>query len=411
MPKTVTMLVVAVGFMVMFLSSSLKGAYQVYFLDLAEVLHVGCGAVGLGGGLFGLVLGLASPFVGRLCDRFGAYTSLIAGSAVAAMSFLVLGVTQSYSGFLFGYSLLAAYAMASLTFVPVGMMIDQSIPERHRSFAYALTTNGTSIGFIVLSPLWVWLNGWMSWPTLMLTLSLLFVCVLTLPLMGLKRQVQPAACRRTHTAPSPSFARVSQYVRQPLFLVLAVSFSGCGAAMAFIDIHLVPLIHERLGMQAGGHALAQVTTASTLSVLGVLELAGCLLVGLVADRVNNTVLLSLLYAIRIVAMIMLLYAHDAWVFIGFGILFGATYMGTVIVTSMTCLRAYGEVRGTMFGLLFLCHQVAVFAVAWLGGVLHDALQSYDAIIVVIAIISGVSAVAALFLGRSVRMTQRQAHLT
>lgn len=133
MHHPLTIAVALIGFLVMFLSSTHKGAYQVYFLDLSEVLHVGCGAVGLGGGLFGLFLGVASPFIGRLCDRFGAYASLIARSLIAALAFLVLGLTQSYGGFLFGYSVLAAYAMASLTFVPVGMMIDQSVAKSHQS--------------------------------------------------------------------------------------------------------------------------------------------------------------------------------------------------------------------------------------------------------------------------------------
>lgn len=158
-------------------------------------------------------------------------------------------------------------------------------------------------------------------------------------------------------------------------------------------------------MQHDTHGAAQVTAASTLSLLGVMELLGCLLVSYVADRVNNTGLLSGLYATRVLALIILLFADQYWDFIGFGMLFGMTYMGTVVITSMSCLRAYRGVRGSMFGLLFLCHQIAVFLVAWLGGALHDITGHYNAIILVVLAVSAISSVTSLRLGRDIR----QAH--
>lgn len=119
------------------------------------------------------------------------------------------------------------------------------------------------------------------------------------------------------------------------------------------------------------------TVAIMLSVLGVFELAGAMVVGYIAGRLNSARLLAMLYAVRALSLAMLSVANSPSLFIFFAVVFGLTYMGTVILTSMLCLRCYGaRIKGKMFGLLFSVHQVAVFLTAWLGGFARDLTGDY-----------------------------------
>jgi len=59
---------VAVGFLVMFFSTSVKSVYQVYFADLATHFGRGRADFAWSGSVFMLVTGLVSPLVGALSD-------------------------------------------------------------------------------------------------------------------------------------------------------------------------------------------------------------------------------------------------------------------------------------------------------------------------------------------------------
>lgn len=384
--------VTLIGFIVMFLSSSIKGTYQIYFRDLADFFGVGRGDFALSGALFGLSLGLFSPVVGAVCDRYGPYLCLLSGGAVASLAFFLLGNASEYGVFLLVYGVLAAYALAALTFVPVGILIDRVFTQNHKGLAFAAVSNGVAIGFIVLSPLWVWLNNWMTWNNLSNYLSIAFALLITIPVLFVSR-VFPVSSDTSAIEQNKNSDKVSAHLRKPLFLLLAMSFAGCGSSMAFIDIHLVPLVQERMLLQGGG---ATTTVALMLSVLGLFELIGALLVGYSAGKLNVSRLLAILYGMRALSLGMLSVTHSPAFFIPFAVLFGLTYMGTVILTSMICLNCYGpKIKGKMFGLLFCVHQVAVFLTAWLGGFARDATGDYTLTTLAVTTVCLLSVVAAL----------------
>ncbi len=78
--------------------------------------------------------------VGAVCDRYGPYVSLVSGALVAALAFVLLGLFQSFTLFLLAYGLLAAYALAAMTFVPLGVWIDSVVRDRHKGLEYLMET-------------------------------------------------------------------------------------------------------------------------------------------------------------------------------------------------------------------------------------------------------------------------------
>jgi len=382
---------VAIGFGIMFLSSAIKGAYQVYFLDLSQATGLGRGTFALTGALFGLCLGVVSPLVGGICDRFGAYASILSGAATAVLAFGLLGLLPSFGIFLLAYGVLAAYAFAAMTFVPMGVLVDQLFNSQQKGLAYALVSNGTAIGFMLLSPLWVWFNGWLDWRYLALGLAAAFALLIFLPVAWASTRLP---LHRPSLTQGPPEGRVLDLVRGSSFALLALSFAGCGASMAFLDIHLVPLMQERLQPGGGGQA----GVASTLSILGLMEFCGALAVGYFTRFQRLGLMLAGLYAFRALSVCLLLVADQPRHFMLFGAAFGLTYMGTVIITSMLCMQCYGpRTKGRMFGLLFSVHQGAVFLTAYLGGLARDLTGNYLTTVLGITAILLVSMLAGLLL--------------
>ena len=62
----------------------------------------------------------------------------------------------------------------------------------------------------------------------------------------------------------------------------------------------------------------------------------------------------------------------------FSITMGALWLATVPLTSGIVAHIYGiKYMGTLYGLIFLSHQIGSFVGVWLGGELYDKYGSYD----------------------------------
>lgn len=82
--------------------------------------------------------------------------------------------------------------------------------------------------------------------------------------------------------------------------------------------------------------------------------------------------------------------------VGFGAVFGASYLATVVATTMWLIGSLPvAVRGTGIGLLWLVHSVGVAVSSQLGAYLNDASGSYRSAIVATAVlVFGAAAVTA-----------------
>lgn len=359
-------LLVAVAFVVVFLSTAVKGVYQVYFVPLAEHFGQGRAQFAWSGSLFMLVTGLASPLVGALSDRVGPLRTAAVGAAAAGLGFLA---AACWSGSLWVFSLafgvLGAFGLAAMSFVPMGVLVDRLFDSRHKGMAYAVITNGTAIGFIVLSPLWVWLQPQLAWSSVFGLLGAVFAVPMAVALFLVARLEPANPAGPTEAGPAVSTWRTVR--ADPVFYVLAFGFLGCGSTMAFIDVHLLAYWQDE--------GIPRVAMGYGLSTLGVLELLSGLAAGALAMRLDKHRLLACFYALRSLSMLLLLVPGLG--VLPFAICFGASYLGTVILTSLFCFERYGaRIKGRVFGSLFLIHQLGAFASVQLGALSFERTGHY-----------------------------------
>ena len=74
--KNQVYLILFTGFMLMFLSSSVKNVFQVWFVDICSSFGITRSEFSFSGTTFMLVTGVGSWIAGILSDRIGANTSL-----------------------------------------------------------------------------------------------------------------------------------------------------------------------------------------------------------------------------------------------------------------------------------------------------------------------------------------------
>ncbi|WP_426624816.1 MFS transporter [Leifsonia sp. McL0607] len=363
--------ITGVAILISLMGSSLKNTVQVFFVPMADSFGYPRGEFAIATTIFAATIALASPAIGALSDRFGPLLVMRAGLVVSAAMFALITVAQSFLLLAILYGVLGALGYASLSYVPIGVLVDRAFPADRRGFFYALVTNGTAIGFIVLVPLWIWLETMTSWQSVLIALSVLFAVVL-LPLSFTVRA--PDAKRLATTATSHvERSRALAVMRCGPFIPLVLAFMACGVTMAFVDVHLIPDMHD--------HGVAPTTVSTAMVLLGFTEIVGAFVAGFFCDRGRIRSVLLSAYLLRGASIVLLAISPNDVVIQLFGVIFGSSYLMTVVATTVWIARLYPpHVRGLLLGIMWAAHQVGAALSSQLGATLHDVLDSYDPII-------------------------------
>ena len=199
-----------------------------------------------------------------------------------------------------------------------------------------------------------------------------FVLVAVPAVYLLRGQDQAASAPAASAQPNLSASEaIGQALRNPSYLLLAGGFFVCGFHVAFLATHLPGVVAScGLPTQWGGWALA---------MLGLFNIVGSVGMGWAVGRWRMKSLLSLLYAVRAVAVIVFLFAPKTGpVLLVFAAVMGLTFLSTVPPTAGLVAKFFGTANmATLFGIVMLTHQMGGFLGAYVGGRVFEATGSFD----------------------------------
>ena len=206
--------------------------------------------------------------------------------------------------------------------------------------------------------------GWSATFVIIAALSLTMV-VLAIGVAG-KPDVQAEK-----TVSMPASQALGEAVGHKGYLLLCAGFFVCGFHITFIGTHLPAyLIDLNISPSAAANALA---------LIGLFNIIGSLVAGLAGQRYSKKWLLAGLYTVRGLAIaIFILLPATTWSAYVFAAVMGLLWLGTVPLTSALIAQIFGpRYLGTLFGIVFLSHQIGAFLGVWLGGRVFDMTGSYD----------------------------------
>lgn len=340
------------------------GYRQTFGLFLPSVMvELGIGREGFGLALavMNLVCGVAAPFAGMVADRHGAGRVMALGAAVYAIGLTGFATAQTPG------HLIAAGALIGLGLAGAGFTVGPAA-EAERPRSIGQVSLGGSIGqFVALPVVHVLILG-LGWRAGFGWLAASMALAVG---VGLLVRDRPSAAVGGLWA--ESVAAVRDALRVPSFGLLTVGFFVCGFHLAFLVVHLPAFLVDRgLGAEAG---------ATALTLIGLANIAGTVLFTRAGARWSRQRVLAGLYLARTVLMgsFAALPVTEVTVY-GFAVLMGLTWLATVPLTSALVADLFGTARlSTLFGVVFLGHQLGSFAGAWFAGWVYDRLGSYDAV--------------------------------
>lgn len=324
---------------------------------------------GLALALQNLFWGLGLPLAGMLADKWGASRVIAAGALVYATGLFFMGLVESPFLLYLSAGILSGLGIAFSAFsLALAVMVRMVGPER-RSFILGLGTAAGSLGQVVFSPLSQGFINSLGWASALGLLALIVLSMVPLAFIlpgnssGIKHK-QTEIDQSLRDALGEAFAHRG-------FVLLTTGFFVCGFHVAFITVHFPAYISD-LG-------LAPSIGAWSLSLIGLCNIAGSFLAGFVGQAFSKKYSLSAIYILRaLLITILLLSPKTPMLILCFAASMGILWLSTVPLTTGIIAQVFGiRYMATLFGIVFLSHQIGSFLGVWLGGVLYDATGSYD----------------------------------
>jgi predicted MFS family arabinose efflux permease len=188
---------------------------------------------------------------------------------------------------------------------------------------------------------------------------------------ALPRPVQSVAAD-AHERSASLTGNLGLIVRSPVFHAIFWSYAICGfTTSGVVETHLMPY--------AAICGFGPVPSAAAYGVLSGLNLVGMIAAGWLSDRVHRPLLLTVIYAVRAVSFLLLMFVADDYPrLIVFAVLFGLFDYSTVPVTASYIASRLGvRVLGLSMGLLSAGHAIGGAAGAWAGGAFFDRSGNYE----------------------------------
>ncbi len=356
------------------ISAGIRGNYGIMLGSIVESAGISYSSVSFVLAIAQLVFGIMQPVFGIVAlKKSNAYVMGL-GVFLIAAGLLMIPFSKSVVMLLLFLGVLLPAGTGALCFGIIMSAVAAKLPEGKVSTVSGIVTASSGIGNALLSPAIQALIASIGLLGAMVFLSV--PTLLMLPLILMFRGKAPDSHGNGDApagANTPEF-RVSSLIREAshskTYLFLMAGFFTCGFHMAIIETHLYS--------QFISYGLSDQVAAYAFSIYGITIMAGSILSGVVCGKVKMNMVLGSLYALRvlIVALFFIVPRTASWVIV-LAALLGLTGASTVIPTAGIVRKAFGiEKLATLFGFVFLCHQIGSFLSAWLGGICVEATGTY-----------------------------------
>jgi MFS family permease len=372
--------VLVAGSIVLLVGFGIRASFGVFQLPIAESFGWLRAEYSLAIAIQNLAWGIGQPLFAALAERFGDRKAIVAGALLYALG-LVLSAAAVTPEAHQALAILIGFGVAGTGFGVILALVGRAAAPERRSMALGVATAAGSAGQVVGPPLAEALLGIMPWSSVFIV----FAGIVLASLAALPFLRSPAP--RGPAPPSePMGTILGRAFRDPSLTLIFLGFFSCGYQLGFITAHFPAFVTEVCGPIAPGSMLAGlgITTTSALgavaiAVIGLANIGGTIAAGALGARFRKKYLLAQIYLARtVVAAAFILTPMTPGTVLLFSFLMGALWLATVPLTSGLVAELYGlQYMGTLYGIVFLSHQIGGFLGVWLGGALYDATGTYD----------------------------------
>jgi sugar phosphate permease len=403
---------VTLSFLSTLVGAGIRSAPTVFIHPLEMEFGWSRAAIAFGISINLFLYGLAAPISGWLLDRYGPRYVMLGSLGFMAVGVGLTTVMQEYWHLVFLWGVVIGLAAGGTASVLSATVANRWFVA-HRGLVLGILNSANSTGQLIFLPLMMTIIvtvGWRGGSVLLLVVALALMPVVALLMRDDPADVGlvPYGSAQTYD-PARPLGSSGESERVPLrhalrsstFWLLAGSYFVCGGtANGLVGTHLIPHSIDR--------GIPEVAAAATVGVMGGLNFVGTTLSGWMIDRVSPKKWLALVYALRGLSLFILPFVNDFSGLFVFAVIYGLDWFATVAPTIAITSDTFGKRSvGSIYGWIFLSHQLGAALAATGAGVIRVWLGQYQFAF----LMGGLMAMIAACLALSIRTPPQQTRVS
>ena len=329
---------------------------------------------GLAIALHALIWGIVTPIFGRFADKHGGSKMVIFTLIVYGVGVLALGNNfNTGTWFQINLGLLVGIGLGGAAGTILAPVVTKHFPNQSRGKAAGYVTAFGGLGMFIFPLLTKYLMievGWQSTFTVF-AIILFTMCIPGFFLKKPEGDKENISFEKENKTNDSVIKVLKESFAHKGFRLLVLGFFVCGFQITLVATHVPRYVQDR--------GLDDWTGFAILSLIGLFNIIGVLIMGYLSDKYSKKMLLSGLYFLRAISIMLFIFLPPSNISaIAFGITFGLLWLATVPATNGIVAQVFGAKNLSMlFGIVFLNHQIGSFLGAYLGGVFYDIFGNYD----------------------------------
>ena len=367
------------GSLILLISFAIRSTFGLFQIPIAEEFLWARSEFSMAIAIQNLAWGIGTPLFSAFAEKFGDRKAITLGLILYAVGVFISSSASSPEAHQF-LNILIGFGIAGSGFGPILAVVGRTASPEKRSLALGITTAAGSAGQVVGPPFAAGLLDIMPWSSVFVVFAI--ISILTIILVPLLKSEPKISKKEVEANLSDA---LKDAFKDPTYTMLFLGFFSCGFQLAFITAHFPAFIAESSSPIIQGSLISIVCNsvaslgALSIALIGLFNIIGSITAGAMGKYYTKKYLLSIIYAgrtIAAIAFIMLPITPTSVVV--FSIVMGSLWLATVPLTSGIIGYIYGlKFMGTLYGIVFLSHQIGSFVGVWLGGLFYDIYGSYD----------------------------------
>ena len=367
------------GSLILLISFAIRSTFGLFQIPIAEEFLWARSEFSMAIAIQNLAWGIGTPLFSAFAEKFGDRKAITLGLILYAVGVFISSSASSPEAHQF-LNILIGFGIAGSGFGPILAVVGRTASPEKRSLALGITTAAGSAGQVVGPPFAAGLLDIMPWSSVFVVFAI--ISILTIVLVPLLKSEPQISKKEVESNLSDA---LKDAFKDPTYTMLFLGFFSCGFQLAFITAHFPAFIAEASSPIIQGSLISIVCNsvaslgALSIALIGLFNIIGSIAAGAMGKYYTKKYLLSIIYAgrtIAAIAFIMLPITPTSVVV--FSIVMGSLWLATVPLTSGIIGYIYGlKFMGTLYGIVFLSHQIGSFVGVWLGGLFYDIYGSYD----------------------------------
>ena len=366
------------GSLILLLGFAIRSTFGLFQIPIAEEFLWARSEFSLAIAIQNLAWGIGTPIFSAFAEKYGDRKAITIGLILYALGVFISSTASSPEAHQF-LNVLIGFGIAGSGFGPILGVIGRSASPEKRSLALGIATAAGSAGQVVGPPFAAILLSIMPWSSVFEVFAI--ISILTIILVPILKFDSSNISKQNDEKMSKVLVEAS---KDPTYIMLFLGFFSCGFQLAFITAHFPAFIAESSSPIIQGSIISLVCSsveglgALSIALIGLFNIVGSVLAGALGKDYTKKYLLAIIYTGRTIAAILFIISPiTPLTVVIFSIVMGALWLATVPLTAGLIGYIYGlKYMGTLYGIVFLSHQIGSFVGVWLGGWFYDLYGSY-----------------------------------